>query len=339
MAGSFSGSDFSGAAVADSPSTESSSSVETTSTDSTPASTESSTPAVESTPPAQATSADAPPERKRRGPISTDDHEKVVKNTREKTRAEVEKEWEPYAWAKTANQAEVEQATQWRSFAKRDPVGFLETAIAEAEANPQLAPQIKSLAARLLGRRGQQQVEAAFDEEPGPDIPTDASNGVPVVYSAAQLRKRDAWFKKQLLSEVGQVIAPIAQETKATSDERAYYHAVNQANDFAQREFAAAQKWPGFKENIKEIADRVAKLQLQSDDPREVSLAFRDAYHEVVFPKLATSAHSAAIADVNRKVSASSVNPGATTQSPPQDPTRMSWTDSVRAEMKRAGMI
>lgn len=334
MAGSFSGSDFGGTATAEPSVTTETSAAPETSVETTPTETAPVTPEVSTTTVVDAPKVEAAPVKKR-GAIPTPEHEQVVKNTRDKTRAEVEQEWQPYAWAKTVDETTFKQTQQWRDFAKRDPVGFLESAIADAEANPQLAPQIKSLAARLLGKRGAAQVDAAFDEEPGPDIPTDTSNGVPVVFSVTQQRKREAWLMRQMETKFAAQLAPVLKETAATGEERRQYQALVDANGFAQSEYGKAAKWPGFEQHKAQIATRLNAMQLTSDDPREVALALRDAYLEVVGPTFGTTAHANAIRDVSRKVAASSVNPSTTLTAPGKDASRMSFRELLSAEFAK----
>lgn len=294
-------------------------------------------PAASTAPDATVPAAPSVPVRKR-GPIPIDEHEKVIANTREKTRTEARAEWEkenaPYQWAKTVDPSQTQAALRIAQRAQTDPVGLLNDMIVHAQQNPQHAGQIRSLAARLLGQRVPTQQDE--DPEPQPDIPTDTSNGVPQVFSVARQREREAWFERQLMKKVGAQFAPMQQEFQTTKQAREYYERAAQADEFSKNEYAQAEKWPQFIENKAAIADVFSKMQFRTDDPREIGIGLRNAYIQVmsdqVFPTIHQTERSAAIGDLTRKAGANTVNPSSTTVTPPLDKTKTSW----HADLKEA---
>lgn len=283
------------------------------------------------------------PPPKRRGPMPIEEHEKVLANTRAKTREEVETEWKPYGWAKESGitREQYDATAQWKARAAQDPLGFVKAAGAEMLAHPELGPQIRSWAASILGQRLPAAPLQDDDKEPGPDLPTDTSNGVPVVYSATAQRVHDAWLERQMEARFMKKLEPELAEIRTSRDQRQLVEAQQSANTFAAREYQQAQAWPGFLEHKDAIAKVFAETPLTSDDPREVALAIRDAYAQVVYPTITQAARTQAVADVHKKVAAGSVNPGATTTTAPpvRDPHPGRITsDDVRAAFAKHGL-
>lgn len=284
------------------------------------------------------------PVTKRRGPMPIEEHEKVVTNTRTKTREEVENEWKPYGWAKERGitREQYDAVEQWKSRAAADPLGFVKSAGAEALAHPELAPQIRSWAASILGQRLSPAPSDA-DPEPLPDIPTDTSNGVPIVRSDKAQREHDAWLTRKLKAELMKELEPDLAEVRTSREQRKQLETQAEANTFADRVHRKAQTWPGFLENQDAIAKVFADMKLVSDDPREVELAIHEAYAQVAYPTITQTAHAKAVADVHKKVAAGSgsVNPGSsTTTAPPvrdTNPGRFT-SDDVKAAFAKHGL-
>ncbi len=81
------------------------------------------------------------------GPIPLAVHEQALKNARAKEREAAQQEFRQ----QYGDPAVAREAMQWFQSAARDRVGFLTSVINEALADPELAPQIASLAGRTLG--------------------------------------------------------------------------------------------------------------------------------------------------------------------------------------------
>lgn len=142
------------------------------------------------------------PSTKEQGPIPFAVHKKTLDNA--------------YAERDTAK-AQLQTMTpvveRWGPIARqmeKDPAGFIRSYIAEVAArDPNVAQQMRSEAARILGARAPQ-----AEPMPSADIEILDAHGQVTgrTYSDAQLQKRDAWNERRILASLQKEIAPFKQE-------------------------------------------------------------------------------------------------------------------------------
>ena len=141
-------------------------------------------PDAATTQPAETTNAQAPvhPSEKT-GPIPFDVHKTALDNARTKARAEVEAE---LGWAKSVDRAAVEEAARIGQLYQTDKPAYIRQILSEALASPELAPLVRSEAARVLGSRPKEQTA-----EIEPDIPVVDQSGAVVsqAFSAGKVKE------------------------------------------------------------------------------------------------------------------------------------------------------
>lgn len=239
----------------------------------------------------------------------------ILDNARKKTREEVEAN---YQWAAGVDRAEFEAARQWLDLTSRDPILGLDRYMQRLASQPDLQPQLRSYAARILGTRT---AAAPVDQMPGPDIPTSESNGEPVVYSAQQMQRLLEWKDRQTKALLEQELGPIKQD-REKAQAKVY------ADAYADATVPRLEKLPGFKEHVAAIRD--AYMAIPVNDPRTEGEKLKDAYLDVVGPQLTSEATRQAVTDLQRKASASTVNPAATSTSTPFDFKKESWEAGLK---------
>jgi hypothetical protein len=199
--------------------------------------------------------------------------------------------------------------------ASADPIAYLQDFIKELQSHPQHSAQLRSLAAKALSQRTQAQP----DLNP---IQVQLDNGNTVgLYSAEQI----AALKGQWLSEVEQKFQPVTQTIETLQAERAQAVKQQEITHFVTSTFNDVQSWPGMdsEPNRVAVANELARAQVNSDDPREVSLALERAWRKVVVPTLSQKAESQLLDSLKTKAAASaSVNPGSAAPSAPRNVTR-----------------
>lgn len=273
------------------------------------------------------------------GDIPTARRPTIAKNIRDKAVAAARKEWdEQTKWTQGIPREDFEAYRREQAIAgSMSPADYVLNLYQRVQADPQHGPQLRSMAAKILGQRqAPSQQPAVVDQEPEPDIPTDASQGVPVVYSAKQQRLHDAWLTRQILAQVGQQLAPLQETHQTLQQQREQAQAQSQANAYAARTFEVVSKWTGFKEHAASIMEKYAAISLT--DPRTEGEKLRDVYSEVVLPTLTSAARQQAVTDITRKASASTINPNAATTNQPFDHTKASWKESIAYELARKGI-
>ena len=222
------------------------------------------------------------------------------------------KAWkEQYAWAEQVDRNAVHEAMRIAQTYTQDNPAFIRQILAEALADQQLAPAIRSELGRYLAQR-----QAA-----GPDlnpIPLALENGQTLpIYTAEQI----AALKQQWQDEIKREFEPI--RTTVEQQRQAYEQAerLRQAEEFGRSTFADVQTWPGMDnpENRQKVAAELKAMRLESDDPREVQLALNTAYRKVVLPSLNQRAESQLLDTLKRNAAAStSPNPGSAVPTAPK---------------------
>lgn len=209
----------------------------------------------------------------------------------------------------------VTESVQWRTWAKQDPGAFLERAVLDGLSNPASAPAIKSTLGKMLNAmRGSPRTAATpVTGPPPPDFRDDHGNEF---YSAKTQAQRDEWLKGQILQEIDPLRQEV-QQTKADREaeqarvqrERAQTQVKQQITSHIEK---AKASWPHFAAHQKEILALVATMPLTSGHPAEEAMVLRDAYDQVVLPKLSELEQNRVLADLKQKATASSLNPANT---------------------------
>lgn len=258
-------------------------------------------PEAATTQPAETSETQAPvhPSEKT-GPIPFDVHKTALENARAKAVAEYK---EKFGWAESVDRTAYEQAMQIGQLYQRDPVAYIKQIVAEASANPELAPLVRSEAARVLGSRQQ--------EKPAPieaDIPVvdDQGRVVSHSFSAERVKQLLAQEREALKQELLGEIAPLKQERENAKRQK------QAADQQAQIETSvksiyeqATSELPQFKEHEQEIAKALAEI------PGEPGAALYRAWAKVVLPKLEAKSQSKTLDDLKTKAAASVANPTA----------------------------
>lgn len=273
----------------------------------------------------------------------------IAKNIREKTIASERTKWEQetrskYGWVDGVEPSELQAFRREQAIAaSMSPADYVLNLWTRVQNDPTHGPQLRSQAARILGQRAQ---EAPEDVMPEPDIPTDASNGRPMVYSAARMKELLEWQRRQFQAETRQALEPFQQQAR-TQAEREQLAAMKAESDaFASRTLDRITKLPGFKEHAQTIRDRYAALGVTDpngnwrpdpSDPRTEGEKLRDLYAEIVLPTLTTAARQDVVADLRNKATASTVSPGAPSASRPFDYEKASWEDALKHEWSKRG--
>jgi hypothetical protein len=241
----------------------------------------------------------------------------ILSNQRKAAAEEALKSWKAqYGWAEQINQEQFQRLQEfYQGFNDPggDPIALLQQLIDRVSTHPEHGAKLRSLAARqLAAARGQQQAPA--DEMPQADVAITDANGNVVghTYSAEAQAKREALLKQQWLSEIRKELEPVTQTVNQVKAQRA-----KEASDsFASTTFEElSSQLPEFKTHAKEIGQRLAALDLQTDDPAMLKLALKAIYADVVTPKreqqLTSTAQSKLLDNLQQKAAAStSVNPG-----------------------------
>lgn len=274
-----------------------------------------------------------------KGEPPADKWDTILDNARRKARAEVEGE---YAWAKDVNREDFEATRKWIATGNQNVMLALDQLVQGIiKSNPDQKGQVERYFKSILQEAGPAAAVSAAaagsaasvpdpNAEPGPDIPTDTSNGVPVVYSAGRMKEYGAWLAKQIKNDIGKDLAPIISER-----EQKALNAKTEA--YTERSVAAISGLPGFEENRAEIASAYAAIPL-SDDSRTEGEKLRDAYLTVVSSKMSEVARREAVASVTRRAEASTVNPSSPASSQPFDYKKATWEQALRHEFNSSAL-
>lgn len=246
------------------------------------------------------TSAPAEPEP---GPMPFKVHKTALENARTKAREEARLEFQQqYGWAQTIDRASLEQGAQLGQMYQQDRPGFIRQVLSEAMSDPEMAPLIRSEAARALGARtAQPQPQADLS----PDIPVmdQSGNVVAQTYSADRVQ---AIVAKAVQDALGKEIAPLQADFKSRQDRDA---AVRQHQEFQATVndiySEATDVLPGFKEHEAKIAEVFATI------PGDPAKALRKAWQQVVGSTLARADQVKAdqLKELQTKAAASGINP------------------------------
>lgn len=251
----------------------------------------------------------------------------ILENARRKAREEVESQYQEIQWARQIDRGELEAARAWMDLGNRNPMLALDQLLnGIIQSSPQARAQVERYVQNLFAQ-GQGQRHVDDDPAPEPDIPTDQSNGQPVVYSAQQMQKLLAWQQRQLTKqfqqEMQQQVGPIQAERAAQQQQR-------MVETYSKQAVGAVRDLPGFNENKVEITRIYAQMPLR--DGRTEGEKLRDAYLQVVGKKLQFQGRQQAVQDITRKAGATTVNPASGNAGQQFDYKNASWEDALRHE-------
>jgi hypothetical protein len=210
-------------------------------------------------------------------------------------------------WAKDVDQAAVRQAEHLGRLYQTDRVGYLRNVIAEALADQEIAPLIRSEAARVLaGARGQAP-EPAIE----PDIPVYDGNGqlVNQTFSAERVQQI---VQRAVAEAIGKEVAPIK---KTFAEQQAQAKAASERQQMERKVdaiYARVEKLPHFKEHSAAIAEAM-KNHPDADPAEQVYLAWAD----VVLPTLDQKSQAKLLGHLQTQAAGASVAPNASQSTAP----------------------
>lgn len=223
-------------------------------------------------------------------------------------KAEYEAKLQGLAWAESVDRKAVEDAVRIGQLYSTDRAGYIRQVLSEAVNDPDLAPMVRSEAARLLGTR-QQQAQPQINLQPRMVQLEDGST-IPL-YSAEQIGA----LKDQWTAELDKKYEPAMRTAEEFRAAREYVAQKKQADAFASGFKADLLKLPQFAEHAAEIKERLSTMRFTTDHPSEVRAATLALYNEIVLPKLARGltqqAQSKLLDNLQQKAAASTgINPG-----------------------------
>jgi hypothetical protein len=255
-------------------------------------------------PPADGTTPDNASTAEPTGPIPLDRHKAILDGrTKERDEARQQLEgWKNYEWAKQVDRQAVERAVQLGQAFERDRAGYIASVIAEATSDPQLAPVVRSLIARELATR------RPAPDLLKPDIPVYDEQGTLVsqTYSAERVQQL---VQHAVAQAIAQHVQPLQQDAESRRQSAMMAEQQRQQQAFVTAESArirsSVEKLPHAVEHWAAI---VAKAR-EYPDEIPVGEALRDAYFDVVGPRLTQAAKADVLDTLKTKAAASSVNP------------------------------
>jgi hypothetical protein len=258
-----------------------------------------------------------------KGPIPYEVHHKALENARAKERADVEAQWQQYAWAKQIDEQTVRKAAEFGAAMGEDPVEFADRFVKNLIQNPQ---HKDALIARATRNRDEQGRFVSGPTTPQIDLNPrrfQLSDGQEVgLYTAEQVAARDAMLEQQWMAKVEARFSPIEKMAIAQQAER------QAAIDHAEGErmgtsvYQTAKSWAGMdsKETQVAVAKEVERLAPNPNDPRDVVIALHEAYHRVVGPTLLNQGSAHAKATFMQKAVAATESPSQTAPTPQTRP-------------------
>jgi hypothetical protein len=282
------------------------------------------------TPPASSAPLESDP-ASNAGPIPFDRHKAAIENARQKAIEEHQTKWrEQYGWAEQIDRQQLEAWSETAREMSADPVAFTQKLIAELQNDPRYAAQLRSHAARVLGQRQQAQQQ---DTEPQADLQTE--DGTPV-FSAKRLAEWHQWNTRRQEQAMNERLAPLQQthEKLQAAEQQAQVKAWG--DSFASREVGAIKRLPHYEANKAEIRAALEKMPLP-EHPYAQAVQIRDAYLQVVLPKLSQSERSQVLADINAKATATTTSPTRASATTPIPDADRDTADLLREELARVG--
>lgn len=238
------------------------------------------------------------PSTDKTGPIPFEVHKTALDNARTKARAEVEAE---LGWAKNIDRATVTEGARIGHLYQTDKPAFIREILAEAMTSPELAPLVRSEAARALGTK----------VATPPSVPD-----VEILDAQGQVVGNLREIVQKLSAEMAaKEIAPYKQDLSARQErERAQQEHAKLEKSVSTTYQRAMSSLPQFKEHEAEIAAAMKDIPTHDDAGEEIDplSAVQMAWAKVVTPeRLAANAQKKVLDDLKTKAGAQGMNPSA----------------------------
>lgn len=240
-----------------------------------------------------------------KGPVPFEVHDTAMKNARTKGAQEAEAKFRQQFGDPTS----LAEITTWARRAATDRVGFLRDVINEALADPQLGPQVMSLAGTTL--RGQKQPQQPAAAAEAPSVFTKGQDGQ-WYYDPSKQDARDQWLRDQFLAEVDGRVNPLEQAHQTQQERELAFERQRQQAAWRDRTLTDVKALPFFTDHEKDIKAAYAAMPPTSGHPAEEAQALYKAYIQVVGAKRDALAQEKVLANLKRQAGASTLNPAAT---------------------------
>lgn len=241
------------------------------------------------------------------GPIPFDVHKTALENARTKAAEQAKAEFQQqYGWAQGLDRSAVEEAARMGQLYQQDRPAFIRQMLAEAITDPEVAPLVRSEAARVLAQRSRADAPPV---DLSPDIPVMDANGQVVAQTFSADRVKQI-VNHAIQEALGKELTPLKADYQSRQ-QREQAEQQRQELDRTVRDIytEARDVLPGFTEHEAEIAKVFETLPVNLPADK----ALRMAWKQVVGGKLANAEQVKAqtITDLKTKAAASAVNPGA----------------------------
>jgi len=197
---------------------------------------------------------------------------------------------------------EGQRLRQWADAYRTNPEQWLANTVAElAQVRPDLVPNFRSQAARILGAK--QQAAESFE----PDIPVYNEQGqmVAQTYSADKVK---SLVQQAVAAALQQEVTPLKQDFQARQEQEQQRQILQDATQTANSQFEQAKAWPGF---LTDPAKGTVDPDLVKAFAEHQDWSLERAYIAVVVPKLRAKDQAQVLDDLKTKAAASTgVNPG-----------------------------
>ena len=227
------------------------------------------------------------------GPIPLADHQKILENTRAKTRAEVLADVDrTIGWARSVSRESFQEVAGFAQRLHTDPVGFYQWLGQELANHPQYSQRMRS---------GNQPAQ-----EPQPDVEIHDGNGrvVGMTYSAQGLAAREQWLTGKVTAQMSQQLQPLQQAHQRAQQEASRVALETKVNQGADVLMTRIDK---ILDGRKDLHAKVNEL-LQSDpkiDPLDAAFKVRE---QVITPTLQATAQQKVAEDQKRKALGNTAN-------------------------------
>lgn len=223
----------------------------------------------------------------------------ILKNAREKERQAIQKEWEPYQWARQVPRDAIEQAVTLARQVQTDPVGFFRQMYEDLDNHPTHAQQLRSEAARLLSRG------RSRSEDLSPDLEVLGADGQ-VAARAFSADRVQALVQRAVTEALAKEVGPIKSDFEKRQQAEQQAEAQKKLEAQVSAMESRIKKIVGHDEDaLKAVAEAMTQPEFAQMDPLDVALA--------VFEERAKTTQTKADADalktLQRKAAASAVNP------------------------------
>jgi hypothetical protein len=247
----------------------------------------------------------SPSTSEKEGPIPFKAHHTALANAREKAVAE----WkEKFGWAETLDRQAVEQAARLGQLYSTDRAGYVRQLLSEAVTDPDLAPVVRSEAARILAGSRQSA------PDPLPDFPIIDGEGNTVASLAEVINRHVA-------AALDKEVKPLKQDFESRQQHEQHEKAEAAKTAAVDDIFTEAiDVLPQFEKHKTEIAKVFATLPIDGS-PGSTAKALRQAWKQVVGPTLTADATADVLNTFKTKANAQTVDGSGKAASTPKRPT------------------